>query len=794
MKRPFLIAVIGYILGILWGLYIEFSIVLFYIPIIVIYFIFKILKKPKRNNKLKLFSINRYFRYVKVFFNSKVIIFICIISIFSNFIVIFQKNRYSNLYVDKEKLNIVGIIEGDIKNSQYYTRYKIKVISANNLSKYENTYVYIMLNNNLSQQLNYGDKVKCEGEFLEPNTRRNYMGFNYKNYLKTKKIYGSVKIDKIQKISKKNKNPIMMISNNIKLVLEKRIEQIFNKNSADIFKGIFLGNTSNIEDEIRDDFKISGMLHILAISGMHVNYIILGIEMLFGKLLGKRKSRILTLFLLLIYVFIVGFSPSIVRASIMAMTFIFSKLLYRKNDTYNAISISLLINLIYNPFLITDVGLQLSYMGAISIIIFYSKIYKIIEKIKMPEKLKEILITTISVQIFILPITIYNFNIIGIYMFISNIFVGFLIGPIIILGVLLIFISLIFFEIAQLFSCLFDMLIYFLIFISKLSQLPLSKIYIPTPSVFIIILYYIIVFLINYLIYLYGEINLNSTHQRMKNLISLLKYKIRNNKKKARKIFLVILILVICIRIIPKDLKIHFVDVGQGDCCFIVTPSNKTILIDGGGSTSNEYDVGKNTLIPYLLDRGYKKIDYVFISHFDQDHFGGIVTVLEELQVNNVIISKQFEKSENFDKFLELIKEKKINVLLVNKGDKINIEKNLYFSILWPDDNELISNNPLNNNSIVCKLNYKNFSMLFTGDIEEEAEKEILNLYGSNSEILNSTVLKVAHHGSKTSSTQQFLEAVKPNIAIIGVGQDNKFGHPSSDVLNRMNELRCENL
>ena len=173
--------------------------------------------------------------------------------------------------------------------------------------------------------------------------------------------------------------------------------------------------------------------------------------------------------------------------------------------------------------------------------------------------------------------------------------------------------------------------------------------------------------------------------------------------------------------------------------------------------------------------------------------YGGILYLLEKIKINNVIISKQFENSENLLKFIEIIKDKKINIKVLEKENKINIEKNIYFDVLWPDSLNKISENSINNNALVCKLNYKNFSMLFTGDIEEKAEKILVSKY-KNTKKLKSTVLKVGHHGSKTSSTQEFLELVKPKIALIGVGKNNNFGHPNENVIKRLQNLRYKNL
>lgn len=199
---------------------------------------------------------------------------------------------------------------------------------------------------------------------------------------------------------------------------------------------------------------------------------------------------------------------------------------------------------------------------------------------------------------------------------------------------------------------------------------------------------------------------------------------------------------------------------------------------------------GESTLKPYLLDRRILSIDYAIISHFDTDHVGGILYLMENFRIKNIVMSKQPEDSDNLKQFAKIINEKQINILYVKKGDMLKVEKDIYFNILFPDTTNFIKENTLNNNSIVCKLCYKNFSMLFTGDIEKEGENMLLKSYNSTQE-LQSTILKVPHHGSKTSSTQEFLEVVKPKIALIGVGKNNLYGHPNDEVLERLKKLRC---
>ena len=231
------------------------------------------------------------------------------------------------------------------------------------------------------------------------------------------------------------------------------------------------------------------------------------------------------------------------------------------------------------------------------------------------------------------------------------------------------------------------------------------------------------------------------------------------------------------VRVINPTLKIYFIDVGQGDCTLIITPKGKKILIDGGE--------GKNEiLLPYLLDRGINKIDYIIISHFDSDHCNGLIEVMEKIKVGKVIVSKQPGESEEYRNILEIIKRKNIEAYVVKAQDRITIEKDLYINILNPAGK--LEFNDLNNNAMVAKLIYKNFSMLFTGDIEK-AEENIAQKYKNN---LKSTILKVAHHGSKTSTNEEFLKYVEPQIALIGVGENNKFGHPNQQTIEKLKNIR----
>jgi len=762
-----------------------------YVLITVIYIlILKIIKqsiKKNKKNKFKLLSIKRYFRYIKLVVKLKIVLVIIFFSIISNLITIIQNDKYESLYQENEKIQILGIIESNKQEKEYYNRYKLKVIKANNQESYKNTYVYIRLDKKSSYEFVYGDVVILEGEFLETARKTNYGGFDYKQYLKTLKIYGEIRADKVNIVDNNKGNLIIKVSNDIRFSLKEKVNKIIKTENVGIMEGLLIGDTSNINEELKEDFQVLNISHILAVSGTHIGYIVIGISGFIGNHLGKRKTKFVIIIILFMYMLVTGFSASIVRATIMGIISISSKLIHRKNDIATTISLSLLLLLIDNPFVITNIGLQLSYLGTIAIVIFNKTIFGILINIgkkeekfknrldrkidKLVFKIKEIISITLSAQIIIFPVMIYHFNLFGTYFLIANFWTSILSGPLILIGFLNLLLSYIFMPLANTVSIITNLLIDIFISISKISELPYSKIYLRTPKIFEIIIYFIIIFISFYIYSIYHSKLLSNTEKRIKNLIELFKYRLRENQNKAIILVVIIIIIFSLIVLIPKNLKIYFVDVSQGDCTFIVTPKNNTILIDGGGSLQSNFDVGKSVLIPYLLDRGYTKIDYIFISHFDQDHVGGILTVLEELKVGNIIIGEQGENSRNYEEFLRIIKEKKIKVEVVKSGDIIKIENGIQFDILWPNE-ELIRENILNNNSVVMKMKYNNFSMLFTGDIEEIAEKKIVNKY-LDTNILESTILKVAHHGSKSSSIEEILNLVKPKITVIGVGKNN---------------------
>lgn len=828
--RPIIPIVIGYILGIIIGLYFKISIVLIFLGFYIIKILLRIYKatseKIKRKNedkkvrKLKLISIKRCFRYVKIIFNKKVILIIVVSSIISNTIIHYQNNKYDNLYnfEDDEKILVTGKIISNKKEKEYKDIYKIKVEKVNNKDNFKNTNLYLYVKSNKKIEFKYGDKIEISGTFTKGEVQRNYKGFNYREYLKTVKVYGILTLDKYKVIYVNANNFIRTFSNNIFLNIKNKVNENLSKEISSIVLGITLGYTEEIDENIKIQFSSCNISHILAVSGMHVGYIMIFMQKICDNILGKRKSKTFISIILVFYMILCGFSPSVVRAGISGIIILMAGVVHRKNNLWNNICLSLLIILIYNPFLIRNVGLLLSYGGTIGIIIVSENIenfFFLIEENyeeknkrkrkliklgkrtrKLYNKIKENIIITLSVMIVILPIIVNTFNVIPCISIILSLIISSIIAPIIIMC----FIYIISINIINIniFSNIINYIISMLLKIVEIGdKIPMNKALFITPNIFEICIYYIISLVGITLFRIYHTRNNSITEIRVKNIISLLQYRFREKiqkigQEKYKKIIAFLIcgvFLSICIfnTYIPRKLRIHFIDVGQGDCTFIVTPRNNRILLDGGGSEFSSYSVGEKILLPYLLDRRILKIDYMIFSHFDSDHCEGLLYIMKKIKVDNVVIANQYETSENYKKFIEIANRKRTNVIIAEAGDRVTIEKNLFFDVLWPDKNNMISENAINNNSLVCKLNYKRFSILFTGDVEEIAEKAILNKYKkSNGNILKSTVLKVAHHGSKTSSIKEFLDKVKPLYALIGVGKNNKFGHPSDNTIKKL--------
>ena len=531
-------------------------------------------------------------------------------------------NYYDEKYEELESLNgsyctAIVVSEGEEKDYKDVYEIEIKGIKLllnlkksknKSLQNKENRYLSNKNSKNSSFKLKYGDKIEFYLEYEKPSTARNYMGFDYSNYLKTKRIFGTVNLkeEDVEIISHDNSNIILRKIYELRNLMKTKIEKLLPKETSGLCLGMLIGETSGIEENMQENFRDSNLSHILAVSGANVSYIIVSITYIFNKMcLRKRLSKIISIILLILFMLLTGCTSSVNRACIMAILMLIAELLYRKSDVYNNLAISALILLIINPYSLLDIGFQLSYMGTIGIVFLHDKIGSFIKiNNKIVKYFFEMIVVTTCANLAIIPIMMFHFNTISLTFYFSNIIVGPILGIVVIIGFIMFFISLIFTPISSLIAIVLNLMLKFIIKIAEITaNMPFSKITIITPSFFFIIVWYLIIISISY-------------KQKVKIFYN-------KNNKLIKKIVACILIIVLIVNLIikvDKKLKIHFVDVGQGDACLIITPLNKKILIDGGGSEFGSFNVGEKTLLPYLLDRRINKLDYIIISHFDSDH------------------------------------------------------------------------------------------------------------------------------------------------------------------------------
>lgn len=531
-------------------------------------------------------------------------------------------NYYDEKYEELESLNgsyCTAIVVSEGEEKDYKDVYKIEIKGIKlllnlkksknkSLQNKENKYLSNKNSKNSGFKLKYGDKIEFYLEYEKPSTARNYMGFDYSNYLKTKKIFGTVNLkeEDVEIISHDNSNIILRKIYELRNLMKTKIEKLLPKETSGLCLGMLIGETSGIEENMQENFRDSNLSHILAVSGANVSYIIVSITYIFNKMcLRKRLSKIISIILLILFMLLTGCTSSVNRACIMAILMLIAELLYRKSDVYNNLAISALILLIINPYSLLDIGFQLSYMGTIGIVFLHDRIRNFIKiNNKIVKYFFEMIVVTTCANLAIIPIMMFHFNTISLTFYFSNIIVGPILGIVAIIGFIMFFISLIFTPISSLIAIVLNLMLKFIIKIAEITaNMPFSKIIIITPSFFFIIVWYLIIISISY-----------------KQKVKIFYHK---NNKLIKKIVSCILIIVLIVNLIikvDKKLEIHFVDVGQGDACLIITPLNKKILIDGGGSEFGSFNVGEKTLLPYLLDRRINKLDYIIISHFDSDH------------------------------------------------------------------------------------------------------------------------------------------------------------------------------
>jgi len=615
--------------------------------------------------------------------------------------------------------------------------------------------------------LSCGKIITGTGKIVLPSHARNPGGFDYKRYLNSQGIYASIICfpGSIRATDMTVVNPIMNASFSLKNRIQKIIDNSLPPNQAGLLKGMLIGDRNGLPESVKNDFNISGLTHIICISGANIAYVAFACIFILGLFkIRKPASSIITIFVILIFMFMTGCSPSVVRASIMGIMILLAEVFARKTDVYTSISSACLILLLYNPLTLYDVGFQLSFSGTIGIVFFYKNLSSIFKF--LPKFINEALSATLAAQITVCPIIALYFNKLSLIALLSNVLVIPATGLITFLGFITVILGQFSLFFAKIISGSNFVLLSFVLWCANITaKIPYASILVPTPSITFLIIFYVTSF-------------------------SLLWY--FPNKKCTNKYFKCIPILCATIAIasillmfLPKPFKVFFLDIGQGDSIFIKNSTGQTCLIDGGGTYPGSFSSFKpeNTIIPFLLDNGVTTLDMAILSHPHGDHIEGLTKVIENLAVKCLIIAPQNEKNSDMEKLLELCHKKNIKIIQVSMGNRIFFG-NAEFSVLHPSiPSKTYEDSPLNNNSLVLKLKYKKTSILLTGDIQSEAENQILES-GQN---IHSDILKIPHHGSPYSTALAFLAKVSPSSAVISVGRNN-FGHPADMILQRLEQ------
>lgn len=626
--------------------------------------------------------------------------------------------------------------------------------------------------------LHCGNILTMDGTISRARQARNPWEFDYDQYLFIKGISGVFSCFELQKIRILDHNTDVF--QDYKFILRKEIDkkivELHSPECAALLRGLILADRSEISDETQTDFINTGVVHILAVSGSNVLLIILIFSFLFGRFSPYLKTCLVILGLFL-FLAITGISSSVFRAVLMATVILIANISNRSNNIYNAISLSALIILILDPFQLFDPGFQLSYSAVLSIIYINPKLIEFLNNL-IPEgkkALKFILqftAVTISAQIGTLPFTLFYFGKLSLISLLANVLIIPLIS--IITG-----------------SAIFTVVIsYFSIFCAKvyaevnneltqltytaahyLSNIKYSFIFIRDFSLFDAIVFYF--FLAFFFI--------SERHFHFfRNKVFLL--------------MLSILCFLIISRIDDKELlqngklSVMAIDVGQGDATLIKFPDNSTALIDAG-ETNYYFDNGEKIILPILNRLGINSIDYAFISHVDSDHYSGFISLVEKGFIKRIYkpaVDSSDRKDMDLEKFLKLFRvpityyRKTLLSLGNTKLYLLNDEKwNRYYKL------------SKNDKSGILKLNYGSSNLLFVGDAGHKMEGLLISKYGK---FLSSDLLKLGHHGSKNSSSVEFLKNVNPKYGLISAGLMNKFNHPSREVLKEMNLLSIKPL
>lgn len=563
--------------------------------------------------------------------------------------------------------------------------------------------------------LSYGDKIKVTGVLKEPSTNNIFNNFNYKKYLYNKKIYYIIEASKIDKIQNNN-NHIYTIKN----LLYTRINSL---KSSNYIKALLFGD-NKLDKEIKTSYQINGISHLFSVSGFHINFITSIIYFYLDRVTYNKKIKYITVDIFLVLYLLLCNTTSLLRCTVMNILLSINYLLKLDIKKIDIVLLTLILCITINPFIIYDIGFIYSYT-----ISFFLILYK--NKYKTNNKLLKIIYISLISFLVSLPINIYTSYEINFLSIILNI----IIVPIV--SLILLPLSLL----TLIFPILDNILYLITSILEKISlytsNINIFKQVLSKPSIILIIIYYLVIILI-----------------------------LSKNKH-----YYLILILLIFHKTIPlynSNLEVVMFDVGEADSMLISTPSKKVnILIDTGRG------IDINNIIIYLKSIGISKLNYLIITHGDEDHIGGALYLIDNFKVDNVILNKGDYTELEVELIIHL---KNKNIKYTNNINKIP----LLGSYMYLLNTKKFSNE--NDNSIVTYFEYQKYKFLFMGDSSSKTEEYLINNYN----LTNISFLKVGHHGSNTSSSPHFINKINPKVSLISVGRNNFYHHPNKKVLTNL--------
>ena len=659
-----------------------------------------------------------------------------------------------------------------------------------------------------------GSRVRISGSFFLYTEATNIGQFDARNYYAARKIYGQVKKATIvytepPNIIGRGKECLWQLRRH----LAESFLEVYGEENGALLAAMLLGERTFLSEETQSLYKAAGALHVIAVSGLHISLLGLGLYRLLRRIFAAQApAAVISVLCMAAYVFLVGNPPSAVRAFIMFAMGLLAGYWKRTLDTPTALSLSAAIILMGNPFYIGQSSFLLSFLAILAISVFQPALKECLALINPyhfplsrlldsrrawrlrhldPQKvpgvchvlLKKVgngLLSSFSVWIVTLPVQLFFFSEVSLFGIFFNLLIIPLMGVILLLGIAGLFLK----EISHLFAfltgsaftdleitviniCRYAEGIFFAIIKAGGSLADRLSFTMWTPGKPV-----------------YGKMLLAFCLLLLFCLLGNLSENGRTFPEKFWKYRLGILLGVILLLAgyPAHNLQITFLDVGQGDGICMELPDGRVYLMDGGSSDVSK--VGNYRLVPFLKAKGIRKIDAVFLSHGDTDHINGIAELLEEKQISvDCVCLPAGAEQEEFAEIKDLARARNISVRTIQAGDFWENNGTKFWCLNPADVTE--SGNAA---SVVLYMEYQNFSMLLTGDLEGEGEKSVAALLRSNA-ITGISVLKVAHHGSKNSTKEEFLRQCSPAVAVISCGERNTYGHPHKETLERLNDM-----